>query len=335
MSPYPSGKAPAAGPSQKKNPKDSQKDTKTGKSVSGKSAAVKETDELYDKNEPLQAALRELVTYGGSLEYLTSRITLQLLRIHFSPDVWSIVAEYYTEEKKKPDYVVEKIKGGMIIPHIFVECKSKKGDSFNKAVDQLTEASRITSDEKSECQSLWFIVTRNDKIGFYLYSNDRCNLEEDGIPNYNGAIPVNQLKLIKEKFNLRLGVELPDWLDYKGKGNFPVENKSPSEKGAIGHWLSIRDDAPMVRKLMDWIRDTDPIDLSEQEIPKEGYTKNPELVEKEDLDPDLDQDLDQDPLTLDLQKLVLYTPRKAGQRLPGTEPVPMPSTPTPGKKREI
>ena len=233
--------------------------------------------------------------------------------MHFSPELWSIVPEYYTEEKKRPDYVVEKIKHNEIIPHIFVECKSKKGESINKAVDQLTEASRSTSEDKSERQSLWLIVTRYDNIGFYLYSNDRCNLEEDGIPNYKGAIPVNQLKLIEKKFNIKLDVELPDWLSYKGKGKFPVEEKdfSKNEMAAVGHYLSIKDDAQIVKKLMDWVRDTDPIDLSEQKIPNEGYTRKPDWVEKDDLDPDFDQEL----LSFQLQSLVLSTPRKAGKKI--------------------
>jgi hypothetical protein len=283
-------------------------DNKPQNTIQGKSAP--EDSDLYAKNIPLQAALAELAAQNGKLEYLTSRITLQLLRIHFSPEHWSIVAEYYTEEAKKPDYVVEKIENNKLTPHIFVECKSKKGDSFNKAVHQLTEASQITADELSGNYSLWFIVTRNDKIGFYLYSNDRSNLEEDGIPNYNGAIPVNQLKFLQKKHNIKLGVSLPDWLDYKAKGKFPVEEEK--KKGAtFGHYLSIKDDAPRVRLLMDWIRDTDPIDLSEKEIPKRGYKKKPDLVEEEDLDQGYDQEED---FSSEFQKKLWLSPRKIGQK---------------------
>lgn len=97
---------------------------------------------------------------------------------------------------------------------------------------------------------------------------------EDSIPYFKRGIPINQLKGIKKSFSIRLKSKLPDWLGYKGSGKFPVEP-------LVGHYLSLEKDGVIIQNLMDWIRDSNPIYLSESVIPKKGYTKIEEFLEEE------------------------------------------------------
>ena len=75
----------------------------------------------------------------------------------------------------------------------------------------------------------------------------------------------------------------------------------------------------MVMKFIYWIRDKYPIDLSIQEIPKQGYVIIPEY-----------KAFCQDPLSFSLQQMVLGSPSKAGQRF--VKKAPFLITPRHGEK---
>jgi hypothetical protein len=79
-------------------------------------------------------------------------------------------------------------------PHIFVELKSGKGDSLEKAVDLSTSSMGETVNNSADNFAIYMMIVKGKYVAFFQYHNDRTNLYEDGVPNTKGAISFNHVK---------------------------------------------------------------------------------------------------------------------------------------------
>jgi hypothetical protein len=149
---------------------------------------------------------------------------------------WSNVPQYLVPEIKRP---VEKYtdshghKGPResFCPHIFVELKSAKGDSLEKAVNQATSSMAQSVDNLGGSFAIYLVIVKGKDIAFFEYHNDRSNLYEDGVQNHKGAIPYNRVKY--NALDIRRLTGRPD---YTGSGSLNVD----FEKGGLTNSIYAR-----------------------------------------------------------------------------------------------
>jgi hypothetical protein len=76
-------------------------------------------------------------------------------------------------------------------PKLFVEINKLGGDSLKKTMEQAADAAKFAADE-DESMSIMLIIIWGNEIAFYEYYNYRTELEDKGVKNYKGLIPLAQ-----------------------------------------------------------------------------------------------------------------------------------------------
>ncbi len=143
---------------------------------------------VIDSKSPKDAKDSKVSHY----EHTVGTVSCALLQ-HYFPlaNGWIITPEQRQIHLKKPDFVVEKLSNKDLIPHIFVECKKHKGDSFDKIMRQVSVAATMAAEFKSQDDfSVFVIACRGLEIAFFEYYNYHTVLDESNIYHYEGLIPL-------------------------------------------------------------------------------------------------------------------------------------------------
>lgn len=134
---------------------------------------------------------------------------------------WTITPEQTDSATyKKPDLVVEKanMDGAEIRLELYLAMELKKvgGDRFEEALQQLTDSIAETLEEKGlrgqDQFEIYAVVQRGLHIGFFEYHLDISNLDEEGIPHFNGCVSLTHNYEINQQLSSVLPV-IPDDLE--------------------------------------------------------------------------------------------------------------------------
>lgn len=188
-------------------------------------------------------------------EYEVGRAVVAILRKYFPQDKgWTIVPEFLVPERKKPDYCVEKFTGGTsptFTPKVFIEIKSRQGDTTEKALDQVTSSMVQTVDRLGGDFACFIILVKGKQIGFFEYHNDRSNLAEDGVMHHYGAISFNNPQQpIPTKRPFYRGAGYVTHQDEYSYGYLPPQDEV---------FLDLATEDVTVQKIMDWMREQEPL----------------------------------------------------------------------------
>ena len=137
-------------------------------------------------------------------EHYVSTWAGSMLKSVFSDEKYTLSTEVIDpHEKSRPDFLIERLeevfypkdnkKEEKLVRHVYVELKRVQGDHFFKALHQATKHIRKTIEEGSEVTKECFVVVqRGLDIGFFEYHSRQDDLEEIGIPNFEGCVSLTQ-----------------------------------------------------------------------------------------------------------------------------------------------
>lgn len=184
----------------------------------------------YTQVPSILLALERVKNHSNNpYEHHVGTVVNSLLQLYFPVGDWAITPEQIQPDRKRPDFVVERVQGSAgLEPHLFVEIKKMGGESFVAAMRQIGNAVVECVDEMGQLRgdyATFVVIVRGLEIGFFEYYNYRELLDEEGISNYKGLISLTQpipqnrsasqpLFLAPFIANLPQGLEKP-----KGTGN--------------------------------------------------------------------------------------------------------------------
>lgn len=156
------------------------------------------------ENPPLRSLEHHVGTWMGTV-----------LKKVFADEKWAITPEQTDNStKRRPDFVIEWVKGGNLVPHCYVELKKVGGERFEAALQQTIKSLAETvedlgyvpasfsqdsassssyQDSASSTQTEVFVVVmRGFHIGFFEYHLDADELDDRDIHNFNGCVSLTQ-----------------------------------------------------------------------------------------------------------------------------------------------
>ena len=143
------------------------------------------------------------------------------------------------------------------IPKIYVELKSQKGDSLQKALDQATSSMPQLVDGLRDF-AMFLIIIKGHYIAFFEYHNDRSNLGEEGVPSYCGAVSFNHAHRYIEEDTAKRPT-------YKGMGSLDVgfEDEDPLSK-IDGIFLDLMNKGHdvVVEEVLGWMKKHESLDIT-------------------------------------------------------------------------
>lgn len=155
----------------------------------------------YFNVEQINSSIRRIREGQSTMEHRTSTATLNLIRNYFHIDKFAITPEQTQDiTNKKPDFAIERYTPNTFaapeyVIHCYVEVKSIVNSNFPSILQQLDSTMCAAIDhfgnQVSGSFSSFMIAMKGTKLAFYHYHTFASLLDEHGILNYNGFIPVN------------------------------------------------------------------------------------------------------------------------------------------------
>lgn len=161
----------------------------------------------------LKKTLTRITEGDNTNEHRTGTAALGLARNYLPIERFAITPEQIQAfPKRRPDLAIERYisEKDEYVPHCFMEIKSLVNSNFSNAVDQLFDTLFVTVSDYGDASnnySMFMIAMKGTRIAFYTYHSFATLLNEEGICNYKGFIPLNYL-IPKEKF-LEFGKDYP------------------------------------------------------------------------------------------------------------------------------
>jgi len=151
----------------------------------------------YFNIQALNSSIRRIVDGDVTQEHRTGTVALGLSRNYFSVDKFAITPEQIQGfSNKRPDLAIEKFIPRLDIfrPHCYVEVKSLVNSNFYNIISQLSTTMVAEIDHIGNITgnfSVFMIAIKGTKIAIYTYHTFSTLLNDYGIQNYNGFIPLN------------------------------------------------------------------------------------------------------------------------------------------------
>jgi len=144
----------------------------------------------------IQLAIRRITSSSAPLEHHVGSFAFTMVKHVFNDPKWVITGELTDRHSgKRPDITIEQASGDKLKVHMVYELKRKEGGRMEDAVDQVIRAVVETIDEQgqeSRAFDVFLVVQRGLDIVFFEYHNNVSDLEEEGIPNFDGCISLTQ-----------------------------------------------------------------------------------------------------------------------------------------------
>lgn len=194
----------------------------------------------YFNIKALNRSIERIIDGDNSQEHRTGTAALGLVRNYFPVEKFAITPEQIQlHSNKRPDLAIEKFSSvkNDFSPHCFVEVKSLVNSNITKILDQLHTTVVHTLDEHGNATgnySAFMVGLKGTKIAFYVYHNFASLLQDFGINNYNGFIPLNYLIGEQEflEFNKAFPLKENMYSLYKKRTNFNTDPLKLTDLGA-------------------------------------------------------------------------------------------------------
>lgn len=132
------------------------------------------------------------VNESNTQEHITGTPCSGLLQHYFPLDKYIMTPEQIQPlSRRRPDFSIEILENDKFIPHLFVEIKSLVNSNFNNIMDQLESTVLETVDLGDTGFSVFVVAMKGTKIAFFEFHSFVSLLDEYGIKNYNGFIPLS------------------------------------------------------------------------------------------------------------------------------------------------
>jgi hypothetical protein len=177
---------------------------------------------------------------------------------------WSKVFQYLVPELKRPYRVVENFHGERTYPFtpvIYVELKSKKGDSIEKGLDQATSNMTELVDNLGEDFAIFLIIIKEHYIAFFEYHYDRSNLVEDGVSSFKGAVPFNHAHSYDPSYSEGGMTERPQYNGVDYLEVYLEEGDRPFMKMG-GIFLDLVTEGVTVQRVLNWMQKNKSLDIT-------------------------------------------------------------------------
>jgi hypothetical protein len=165
-------------------------------------------------------------------EHRTSSATSGILHNYFPIDKFLITAEQtQIVSMKRPDYTIEKLENGDFTFHLFVVVKSLIISKFSLIMDQLHDTILHAVAYTGGTFSVFVIAMKGSKIAFFQFCSYASLLDEYGITNYKGFIPLNYRIPYGEYAYINNGNNLVDYLTYLVRYDIHTDKDSLTSLG--------------------------------------------------------------------------------------------------------
>lgn len=189
----------------------------------------------------LNASIKRIREGNITHEHRTGTAALGLVRNYFDVDRYAVTSEQIQEfSRKKPDFSIELFKPNfsIFVPHCFVEVKSLINSNFDNILEQLFSTLSVALEYNSfltEKYSFFMIGIKGTKIAFYVYHSFGPLLDDYGITNFKGFIPLNYIIPMEQMLSINSEFPLaePAYYQYVRQLNFETNSRILSELGAL------------------------------------------------------------------------------------------------------
>jgi hypothetical protein len=187
----------------------------------------------YLSVKPIVVALHRILDASNTKEHRTGTGTSGLLQNYFPINGFVTTPEQIQESSnKRPDFSVERLENDKLVPHVFVEVKSiVNSENFDDILDQLETAVLETVDLSGGKFTIFIFAMKGVKAAFLEYHTFQSLLDENGIVNYKGFIPLNYNIPEDKFFNINENSQPVDYFIYENRTSVPTE---PEQLRALG-----------------------------------------------------------------------------------------------------